>query len=126
MWVCTQDGFFSITRVPEMLDRSQIRARSERHLANLKATVRAAYGVVDRGISDEIAKAEIVQKPHGDYKYRILVSPEAVSQVMNLYGQLVTYDNFKNAVSASQQSSDDDNYYQFLTTVWSLGFSLED
>jgi len=126
MWICTKDGFFSITRVPEKLDRAQIRARSERHLANLKATVRSAYGVVDQGILDEITRTEIVQKPHGDYKYRIFVSPEAVPQLMNLYGQLVTYDNFKNAVSASQQSSDDDNYYQFLNTVWSFGFSLED
>jgi len=126
MWICTQDGFFSITRIPSTPDKSQIRARSERHLMNLKATVRSAYGVVDRAVSDEIDKAEIIQKPHGDYKHRILVTPEAVSQITNLYGQLATYDNFKDAVSGSQQSSDDDAYYTFLNSVWSLGFGMED
>lgn len=126
MWICTQDGFFSITRIPSTPDKSQIRSRSDRHLMNLKATVRSAYGVVDRVVSDEIDKAEIIQKPHGDYKYRILVTPEAVSQITNLYGQLATYDNFKDAVAVSQQSSDDDAYYTFLNSVWSLGLGMED
>jgi len=126
MWICTQDGFFSITRIPSTPDKSQIRSRSDRHLMNLKATVRSAYGVVDRAVSDEIDKAEIIQKPHGDYKYRILVTPEAVSQITNLYGQLATYDNFKDAVAVSQQSSDDDAYYTFLNSVWSLGLGMED
>lgn len=125
MWICTQDGFFSITRIPSTPDKSQIRSRSERHLMNLKATVRSAYGVVDRAVSDEVDKAEVIQKPHGDYKYRLLVTPEAVSQITNLYGQLATYGNFKDAVSSSQQSGDDDAYYSFLNSVWTLGFRME-
>lgn len=126
MWICTQDGFLSLSRVPERLDRSQIRARSKRHLINLKATVRGAYGLVDRVVSDEIEESEIIQHPHGDYKYRIIVSPEVIPQILNLYGHLVTYPSFRSSVPESQQSCDDYKLREFLSTVWSLSYSMED
>ena len=126
MWLCTKDGFFSITRVPGSMDKSQLRARSKRHLLNLKATARASYGLIDRAASDEVADASIVQKPHGDYKHRIFLSPETVTQVVSMYGSLIDYGNFKDAVDSSQQSCDDDEYYNFLNSVWSMGFRMED
>lgn len=111
MWLFTTLGFFSVTvaqrsRKDARLDqrRIQVRARSKRHLQNLKK--RFPYHV----------RGKTVRYKDSDYPYRVYVDRHDWKEVVKALVQDIDYGNFKNAVK--EDSRTEPEYLQALHLVW--------
>ncbi len=92
MWIFLPEGFFSIVAVysdgghgdlqPELL---MIRARCRDHLVKFMEV--------------HYVTAEIIESPHADYHYRIIVERRLVREVISRSVEMITYRNFKEEVS---------------------------
>lgn len=84
MWIASTLGFFSIVFKQ---DAYHVRARSRHDLEALQS----AAGLI----------AQIITSPDADYRYRILVGPESIPNILRALGDSVSYPNFKIAIAHS-------------------------
>lgn len=100
MWMFTTKGFISVVASDQEAGIFLARARNKDHLKNLFPT------------------AEIVTLPNRDYKYRVFITQEQFTNLMNELATSIKYSNFKNAIS-------DDEYHDACTEVWSVMYKYQ-
>ena len=103
MWLFTNTGFVSAVSNGKDL---MVRARDRQSLEPIA----------------ESAKVEIIQTPHNDYPYRVIVSHEFFATWVAHMAMNITYKNFKSEVTATRG-------YEFahpLMQVWSVMHEIED
>lgn len=125
MWLCSKHGFFSVKRDNE--DRFFIRARVRQDLVNLCEELRDAL-VVDP--SDQVLVrlkselpgpspidvAEAIQDwPTADYRYRLIVSKQALDVIFQFLADGIDYPNFKSEVS---RHPDQQRHLPLYHKVW--------
>lgn len=106
MWVFTQTGFVSAVRHRDNKDQLMIRARDHESLVDLA----------------DLASAEIVKTPGGDYPYRVTVQEETFHHFMSMSIEALDYTNFKNRVDITRGH----HYHDVLSGVWSIMHDVED
>lgn len=102
MWLATRLGFFSITVSSDDATKMQIRAREKGDLQSLCAVL---------GIGEEIRET-----PRADYRYRIIVEPEAVPRLVASMVKMIDYTNFKHSLEGTDQAHKLGAY----TRVWAI------
>jgi hypothetical protein len=122
MWIFTRYGFFSIACARKKdgsidEDKVMIRARSRKHLENLR----------DRFPESECARAEIICNAGTDYKFRLIVLK---SEWVKIVSQLVTeqtWSNFKNeALSFGNKIKSSSRYIHALHQIWEVMFRFQE
>lgn len=94
MWIFTQYGFFSVTQTPDRKDLIQIRARSRKHLENLKK----AFPILER--------SPVVQTPDADYRFRVICKRWRWEKLAQELAAGIDYDNFKGKVMSAGWARD--------------------
>ena len=107
MWLFTPFGFFSVIQKPDEANL-QVRARVKEDLEALR----------DRYLPEI---DNIIETPHGDYRYRALVTHEAFARAAAGIVKDLHYPNFKNEV-ARQQGGDRAHRY---AEIWSILYQLQ-
>ena len=82
MWLCTQQGFFSI--VQKQKNEFHIRARKRRDLDNLSKL--GGY------------QWQIIRTDQADYRFRVVVNQATVTSVLLNLSEDIDYDNFKSRI----------------------------
>ena len=98
MWLMTRHGFYSIVQKDDGIHiRSREREDLERLVAALKArnTVDAGDGYQIQFVDSRYPEPQILETPTNDYRWRVIIQPGTLGQVMALLGESVTYQNFK-------------------------------
>jgi len=120
MWLMTTIGMFSAV-CPRTekghgshveTDKIMVRARVRSHIQALQER----FG--------ELGDAELIETPHADYRYRIIVDKTAWMEAVD---QMITeqdYTNFKNAAD-SQQGRGGTAYIHALHRVWDIMHELQ-
>ncbi len=99
MWLCTTLGFYSIVRKnPREL---HVRARSRQDLLNLRAH---CYGRV--GGPGEVDAWKIHKTEPADYRYRIVVDPKRLPEIMAALAETLDYANFKGVIASTEDQRD--------------------
>jgi hypothetical protein len=106
MWIFTENGFISAVADPKDPSRLAIRARDRESLDALVA----------------LTHQEVVTTPHGDYPYRIFVSPQEFASFVAETAVGIDYDNFKSRVAITRGYS----YTNALHDVWAVMRGTED
>ncbi|MBI5817452.1 MAG: hypothetical protein HZA88_00530 [Verrucomicrobia bacterium] len=83
MWICSTIGFFSIVK---KTGGFHVRARRRFDLETL--------------LKESAVKAEIIETPVNDYRYRIIVPEKTLKQLWDILGKTITYDNFKSKIAS--------------------------
>ena len=120
MWLMTTIGMFSAVcpRTEDgrggqvETDRIMVRARVRSHIEALQER----FG--------ELGGAELIETPHADYRFRIIVDKTAWAEAV---GQMIgeqDYDNFKNAADSLQGRSGT-AYVHALHRVWNVMYELQ-
>ena len=120
MWLMTTIGMFSAVcpRTEDghggliETDRIMVRARVRNHIEALQVR----FG--------ELGEAELIETPHADYRFRIIVDKTAWAEAV---GQMIgeqDYDNFKNAADSLQGRSGT-AYVHALHRVWDVMYELQ-
>jgi hypothetical protein len=125
MWLCTKYGFFSVKQ--DKHDRYFIRARVRQDLVNLCEKMQAAL-VVDPGnpvrvlMTQELpgsvpvdVSAAIQDWPTADYRFRLIVSRQALGAIFTLLADSIDYPNFKSEVS---KHPDQQRHLALYHEVW--------
>jgi hypothetical protein len=89
-----------------------VRARVRSHLEALQARFLT------------LREAELIETPHADYRYRIVVPKEAWAGAVAEMIQEQEYTNFKNA-AAEAQGANDGGYVHSLHEVWGVMHRLQ-
>lgn len=89
MWLMTKHGFYSIVR---KTDGYHVRARELRDIQNLVAGV-------------PLPKARVIETPSHDYRWRILVGPEDLGEIVGWIAARVDYDNFKSRIDRDPEQA---------------------
>ena len=98
MWLMTRHGFYSIVQKD---DGIHIRAREREDLERLKkawdreCTSPGHVFYMSRHDMKSTEIPGILETPTNDYRWRIIIQPGALGQLMALLGDSVTYPNFK-------------------------------
>lgn len=112
MWLCTQEGFFSITRRrgpgPK---RFFLRARKREDLVNAQRLCRA------------IAKLPIQEWPKADYRWRLIVKERQMLALMLQLGRGIDYPNFKNRI---HERPDQAEKYAAYSSLWGSMLSIQE
>ena len=106
MWIFTEHGFLSAVADPRDPSRLAIRARDRESLDALVS----------------LTHQQVVTTPHGDYPYRIFVSPAEFSSWLAETAAGIDYDNFKSRVATTRGYS----YTHALHDVWAVMRGTED
>lgn len=121
MWIFTVHGFYSAVcarigngerNQPVDHNRIMVRARLKSHLNNLK-----------NAFPDLLEKCEIETFTGTDYKYRIFVSKDTWTTLLEKISEDINYDNFKSAVAKNRGVGSD--YEHSLHDVWSTMYSIQ-
>ncbi len=86
MWIATQHGFYSCVI---KVDGVYVRARVRADLVNLLNLWKPAK------------KVSILKWPEADYRYRIIVSPADLIEILAAVGTALNYPNFKSKIAAT-------------------------
>jgi hypothetical protein len=98
MWIASKHGFFSIV---DKADGFHVRARVRRNLENLKkfAGLRSSHAISESRMAD--------------YRFRMIVGPEALVSIFTAFQASIDYPNFKNEIaSRPDQRSRLDSYHK--------------
>jgi hypothetical protein len=120
MWLMTTIGMFSAVcpRAEEghdsriETDRIMVRSRVRSHIEALRERF------------CKLGAAELIETPHADYRFRIIVDKTAWAEAV---GQMIgeqDYDNFKNAADSLQGRSGT-AYVHALHRVWNVMYELQ-
>ncbi len=96
MWVFLNDAFFSIVQHREDADTVVVRAR-------VKGDLEKAFG----------ARHEVVEGDKSDYRFRMFLNKEYVSNVLKEKVLSIDYDNFKDSINKK-----DTNRKSYYYEVW--------
>ncbi len=144
MWLCTKYGYFSVKQ--DAQDRYFIRARVRRDLVNLcdamqdafagdlsdPALVRLAAEIHGHERIDPTAVGEherydaagaIQEWPTADYRFRLIVSGQALGAVFTLLAGSIDYPNFKSEVA---KHPDQRRHLHLYHEVWRTMAGLQD
>lgn len=125
MWLCSKHGFFSVKRDAE--DRYFIRARVRQDLVNLCGELRDVLGVEPAGpvlvrLKSELPGpspldgAEAIQDwSTADYRYRLIVSKQALDAIFQFLADGIDYPNFKSEVA---RHPDQQRHLPLYQKVW--------
>ena len=103
MWLFTTTGFVSaVNNGTDLI----VRARDKESLEPLA----------------ELAKAEVINTPHNDYPYRVVVTNELFSNWVAHMAAGINYKNFKSEVAATRGQ----DFAHPLMLVWSAMHEVED
>lgn len=108
MWLATTIGFFSITVSSDDATKMQIRARERQDLDTL---------ITVMGLC-----AAIRETPAADYRYRVIIEPEALPRILATMAKLIDYTNFKHAVA---ENPDQCHKVPAYTRVWAIMKTLQ-
>lgn len=100
MWICLNDAFLSVVDKQEKPGCLTVRARRQ------------------HDISRVFPQAEVIETPSADYRYRALISRDAVARALTARVIAIDYSNFKDSVSERDLH---DAYFD----VWSDLFKLD-
>ena len=112
MWLFTKHGFYSVTEARHTRKRNmkQIRSRNEIDLYNLKDALPI------------LRKKRIYIDSKADYRYRIYVTNEELSQVMALLADSLDYSNFKNKIAKVPNQAEKVGY---LGRIWHIMYEYQ-
>ena len=105
MWIFTTEGFVSAVQKPGDTNLT-VRARDARSLEGLS----------------RCAGSGIIQTPHADYPYRVVVSHDDLTTWLASEIAALTYPNFKSAVARSRGHA----FAHPLMDVWSAMHAVTD
>jgi len=100
MWICLNDGFFSIIAECNS-DKLLVRARLAGDIERVFAEPMKAEG------------ATITVTPDRDYRFRAVLSRQAVAGVLSARAQGIDYNNFKDSV-------DDEILHEMYEDFWDV------
>lgn len=132
MWLCTKYGFFSVKRDRE--DRYFIRARVRQDLVNLCEEMKNVFGRDPEdpahvrlanegsGYGPFDASEAIQDWPAADYRFRLIVSKEALDAIFDRLADSIDYPNFKAEVS---RHPDQHRHLHLYHEVWGVMASLQ-
>jgi len=106
MWLLTDFGFFSIVKKAGE-DELTVRSRVKSDLEMLKKRY-----IPDMG--------NILEHAGSDYRFRALVSKQALAEAMKHIVLNIDYDNFKKSVAKKQGSKRAAIYGDVWSTLWAL------
>lgn len=112
MWLMTDKGFYSVTRL-EDTENHQVRARCREHLEALKAA------------HAELAGCTVLEYPTADYRWRIVAPSETVADVVASEVRVIDYPNFKNRAAQVAPVASRRGYLHALHEVWSVMYALQ-
>lgn len=101
MWICLNDGFFSVVRDTERPDGLMIRSRKRAHLER-------AFPAL-----------QVLTTPHADYRWRCFMHHEALASFMVDRIRTIDYSNFKDSVGDRQ-------LHDLYADFWRLHWSYQD
>jgi len=102
MWIFTNQGMVSIVKHRDKPDCLLVRARESRVLRTL------------------FPGAKIIELPHADYRYRVVIKREDVAGLFESYIEDIDYDNFKNSISVEKH-----DYHESCMKVWGIMRNLQ-
>ncbi|MGC9327814.1 MAG: hypothetical protein ACP5I1_09290 [Candidatus Hinthialibacter sp.] len=102
MWLFTSQSFLSIVVDQNNPERRLVRARRPGDIEKL------------------FPNAQVFEDPSADYRYRAFVSVEELIEMASQYIRSMSYTNFKNSISSS-----DDEYHYACLDVWSVMRKLQ-
>ncbi|MBX0332951.1 hypothetical protein K3G39_06850 [Pontibacter sp. HSC-14F20] len=106
MWIASKYGFFSIVKKE---DGHHVRARVKRDLETL---------IAETGIEEPLQ-----QWPAADYRYRVVVSAQAIPALFEKLGESIDYSNFKSKIAATPTQRDKEHaYYE----IWRVMYGLQE
>lgn len=132
MWLCTKYGFFSVKRDRE--DRYFIRARVRQDLVNLCDEMANTFGsdtedpahvrlaLEAPGYEPFDASEAIQDWPTADYRFRLIVSKEALDAIFDRFADSIDYPNFKAEVS---RHADQRRHLHLYHEVWGVMARLQ-
>lgn len=100
MWVCLSDSFLSIVHKDCKPHQLLVRARR-------KGDIEAVF-----------PRAKVRESVYTDYRYRAVVTRNAVANALARQAMNVDYDNFKDSV-------EDDDLYHAYSSVWGVMYRLQ-
>ncbi len=100
MWLCTKLGFFSI--VQKTPTEVHVRARAKQDLENLK---RHCIGRVGSA-GDCAATWTIHRSERADYRWRIVISPRHLADLLAALAAALDYSNFKGMIASTPDQRD--------------------
>jgi len=106
MWLMTKQGFYSIVQHKQLEDRFMVRSRARKDLANLKVL-----------LGDTLGGVEVVETPHNDYRYRIIVTGEQKAAILDALGKEIDYPNFKSEIARRPDQADKLDAYHDIWAV---------
>jgi hypothetical protein len=117
MWLFTKHGFFSVVKHKDPAGRHKlsfsktvmIRARRKAHLEDLIGFAKSRKMTVD---------VDIVETPESDYRFRIWISQDGLSELLAHLAFDVDYSNFKEMIHEKRPSELE--LHRALTSVWSI------
>ena len=109
MWLFTTLGFFSVTQ--SKFDRGQFQIR-----ARLKSDLETLNDVFGMG-------CRLIETPTADYRWRVTISPEQLTEVFAMLPSTILYPNFKDAVHHTHGQESKGGPYM---RVWSVMKDLQD
>lgn len=106
MWIVSKYGFFSVVKKE---DGYHVRARVKRDLENL---------IAETGITEPLQ-----QWPTADYRYRVVLSSQAIPALFEKLGESIDYSNFKSKIAATPTQRNKENaYYE----IWRVMYGLQE
>jgi hypothetical protein len=101
VWICFNNSFVSIVQDKTQPHKLMVRARAKEHLLNL-------FG----------PKAQIIETPDADYRWRVLTTRRRVTQLMSDAIASLDYPNFKDSV-------EDDRLHRMYARWWGDHYGLQ-
>ena len=103
MWLMTRHGFYSIVQKD---DGIHIRAREREDLERLIAALKARNTMATGDdyqillIDARLQEPQILETPTNDYRWRVIIQPGTLGQVMAILGESIDYPNFKAQINS--------------------------
>lgn len=101
MWLCTKLGFFSI--VQKTPTEVHVRARAKQDLENLKAHCIGRVGTAGSGC---VSNWKIHRTIDADYRYRVVIAPRHLPDLMSALAASLDYSNFKGVIASTADQRD--------------------
>ena len=109
MWIFLSDAFVSIVEDNKCADLVLVRARREKHLQNF-LTAEIEDVNIDWAVKN--ARDNCIEETAGrDYRWRVTLRKDVLSQLMVAHTSNINYPNFKDSIRS-------DRYHSIASNVW--------
>lgn len=109
MWIFLSDAFVSIVEDHKCPSLVLVRARTEQHLTNFLTAE-----IEDENTHWTVQNARdncMYETPGRDYRWRVTLSKDVVSQLMAVHASNIDYSNFKDSIRSNR-------YHDAAARVW--------